>query len=154
METKVYLASYKSTQKGWHGLVNRLIRWATKSEYSHSEICVGNPFLSVADCLSSVGSEGGVRIKSMQLSTDKWDIVELKSVKEKDVLAFYEANKGTKYDFIGCVRTMLPWVSREHENKFFCSEVAATIIGHKEPWRMYPGVLHVTEVKNNHEIIL
>lgn len=138
----IYLASYKATQPGWKGLVNRGIRWATKSEYSHSEICIGNPLESTVDCLSSVGVEGGVRIKTMRLSADKWDVVPLPGVTVNDVAGFYVANVGKKYDMIGCIRTMLPWVGKEHPDHFFCSEVVSTIIGHQEPWRMYPGVLH------------
>lgn len=145
--TTIYLASYKSTQPGWKGLANRFIKWATKSQYSHSEICVGYPFEGAVDCLSAVGVEGGVRIKTMRLSPEKWDVVALPTVTEKDVRDFYAANMGKPYDLIGCIRTMLPWVSREHPDHFFCSEVVATILRHQEPWRMYPGILHVISNK-------
>lgn len=145
--TTIYLASYKATQPGWKGLANRFIRWATKSQYSHSEICIGNPLESVVYCLSSVGAEGGVRMKAMQLSPEKWDVTPLTTVTESDVRAFYNAHCGKPYDLIGCIRTMLPWAGREHADHFFCSEVAATIVGHQEPWRMYPGVLHAVHSK-------
>ena len=140
--TMIYLASYKGTRKGFDGLVNRFIRWATKSDYSHSEICLGNPFDSPVDCISSVGAEGGVRAKTMLLSPDNWDILPLLGVDENDVLEFFAEKHGAKYDYIGCVRSILPFVSREHSERWFCSEVCAAIMGLSEPWRFHPGVLH------------
>lgn len=143
----IYLASYKATQPGWKGLVNRAIRYFTKSIYSHSEICLGDPFNGPVECLSSVGTEGGVRLKTMQLSPEKWDVIALPHVSEGAFWSFVIEHKGRPYDLVGCVRSVLPFVSREHETKWFCSEVCATVIGHKEPWRMHPGVLHMVESK-------
>ena len=60
---------------------------------------------------------------------------------------FVIEHRGRPYDLIGCVRSVLPFVSREHKTKWFCSEVCAAVIGHKEPWRMHPGVLHMVESK-------
>lgn len=144
----LHLASYKSTRPGWHGLINRAIRFFTKSIYSHSEICKGDPFAGPVYCLSSVGSEGGVRLKLMQLNPAKWDVIALPPhVTDTKFWDFTEENIGKKYDLIGCMRTVLPFVSREHKTRWFCSEVCAEIIGHTEPWRMHPGVLHAVESK-------
>lgn len=139
----LYLASYKGTQAGWHGLVNRAIRFFTKSIYSHSEICFGDPFAGPVNCLSSTGLEGGVRIKCMQLNPGKWDLIALPSVDESAAWNFLADNIGRPYDLLGCVRSVLPFVSGEHPRKWFCSEVCAAIIGHAEPWRLHPGVLHI-----------
>lgn len=145
---KVYLASYKSTQTGWHGHVNRLIRWVTKSQYSHSELAIaqgGHPFDVPALCVSSSGVDGGVRAKSMRLAPSKWDLIELHHVTVGAVLGFLRDHKGQGYDYVGCVRAVLPFVSGEHPTRWFCSELCAQVIGHPEPWRMHPGVLHAVE---------
>jgi hypothetical protein len=148
----IYLASYKSTPPGLHGLVNRAIRFFTKSIYSHSEICLGDPFAGPVDCLSSSGMDHGVRIKRMQLSAAKWDVIALPHVSEGAYWHFANEHAGRPYDFIGCVRSVLPFVSGEHPTKWFCSEVCAAVMGHTEPWRMHPGVLHrVTADQNNHK---
>ena len=139
----LYLASYTGTQPGWKGLINRAIRFFTKSTYSHSEICLGDPFAGPVDCITSAGTEGGVRIKRMQLNPDKWDVIALPHVSEGAAWHFLADNAGQPYDFIGCVRSVLPFVRGEHPRKWFCSEVCAAIIGHAEPWRMHPGVLHM-----------
>lgn len=147
MTTTVYLASFKGTHAGWKGLFNRLVRWVTKSAYSHSELTIGNPFEGAVPCLSSVGTDGGVRIKDMRLSPDEFDIVELPGVTPEAVIDFAWRHQCEPYDLVGCVRSVLPFVSREHPRKWFCSEVCATVIGHREPWRMHPGVLHMVESK-------
>jgi hypothetical protein len=139
----LFLASYKGTQPGLAGLVNRAIRFVTKSQYSHTEICLGDPFASPVDCLSSAHHEGGVRVKHMQLSPAKWDVIALPHVSEGAYLHFLANHHGQPYDFIGCARSVLPFVRGEHPRKWFCSEVSAAIIGHAEPWRMHPGVLHM-----------
>jgi hypothetical protein len=141
--SQVYLCSFKSTKKGWQGAVERITRFFTKSIYSHSEISIGNPFDGAVLCVSSVGTDGGVRGKVMQLSREEWDILPLPTVYPQMVLNFLNDNKGKGYDLIGCVRSVLPFVSHEHAEKYFCSEVVATIIGFSEPWRMHPGALHM-----------
>ena len=138
----VYLASFKGKKSGWQGLVEHLVCWATKGIYSHTEICVGNPFEGEVLCVSSVGVDNGVRGKLMRLSPKDWDIVPTKA-KTETVIKFLEDHKGEPYDVIGCVRTLLPFVSKEHPRAWFCSEVAGTILGFEEPYRFYPSVLHV-----------
>jgi hypothetical protein len=138
----IYLASHKGKSKGFNRCIERVICWATRSEYSHTEICVGNPFDGVVLCVSSVDAEGGVRGVRMQLSPADWDIVAMPWVSERSVKDFLTQHHGCKYDFIGCVRSVLPFVSREHPEKWFCSEVAGTIIGIKDAWRFPPGDLH------------
>jgi hypothetical protein len=138
----IYLASYKSTQPGWKGWFNRIIRFFTRGQYSHSEICLGNPFAGPVKCLSSVGIEGGVRIKTMQLSPEKWDVIPLPTLPHRAFWHFHDQHLGKPYDLIGCVRTVLPFVGREHAHRWFCSEVCAAVMGHAEPWRMHPNVLH------------
>lgn len=138
----VYLASFKGTKPGWQGWVERLTRWVTKSQYSHTETTIGNPFAGPVMCVSSVGTDGGVRGKMMQLDPADWDIVPMPWINEDDVINFLAEHKGQGYDLIGCVRSIVPFVSREHADKWFCSETAATIAGMDDAWRFHPGVLH------------
>jgi hypothetical protein len=139
----VYLASFKGTKPGWQGWVERITRWVTKSQYSHTETCIGNPFENRVMCVSSVGTDGGVRGKMMQLSPADWDIVPMPWVSEDDVCNFLAAHKGQGYDLIGCVRSVIPFVSREHPEKWFCTETASAIQKIDDAWRFPPGNLHV-----------
>lgn len=65
---QVYLASYKARRKGWQGVFNKGVQWLTKSQYSHSELCLGDPFENLVACISASGVDGGVRSKLMQLN--------------------------------------------------------------------------------------
>lgn len=139
----IYLASYKSTQKGWQGIFNKGIRWLTKSQYSHTEICIGNPFELPVPCISSSGVDGGVRSKTMQISPEKWDILPMPEVTEKDIQDFLSQHKNTGYDFVGAARFLLPFALREHPKKWFCTEAVAAIAGYQDPWRFSPADFHV-----------
>lgn len=143
MSEMVYLASYKSVHKGWTSLINRGIRWLTKSRHSHTEVCIGNPFESAVPCVSSSGVEGGVREKVMQLSPDKWDIQPMPWVRSETVRAFLAEHEGEKYDYLGSGRFLLPFLLREHPSRWFCTEVAAEIAGYNEPWRFNPADFHI-----------
>ncbi len=144
---EIYLASYKSTHSGTQGLINIGIRALDRALYSHSEICVGNPFESEVSCYSASGVDGGVRCKRMQLSADRWDIVSLPWVSLETVLACYEEAKDRKYDYFGVSRFALPFATREHPDRDFCSEYAARVVGLADPWRFSPQCLHVTVVQ-------
>ena len=144
----IYLASYKSSRRGFiANMGNKLIRWVTRSQYSHTEICFGNPFDGEVECLSAEALHGGVRIKRMRLSPDRWDVLPLPDVKERDLRAFVVEYGSAGYDWIGAARSVIPFFGREHPTAWFCSEIAAHIIGIKEPWRQYPGVLHTVVEK-------
>ena len=78
--TTIYLASYTGTQPGWHGIFNRGIRWLTRSRFSHTEVCIGNPLEGRVWCISSSGVDGGVRAKMMQLSADRWEVLPMRLI--------------------------------------------------------------------------
>lgn len=138
----IYLASYKSTHPGWSGWVNRGIRAVTRSIYSHSEICIGHPFDGPVPCVSASGVDGGVRLKTMQLNPDKWDVLHLPHCTAEDALAFARLYSGAGYDYVGAARFALPWLLGQSKTRWFCSEVAALIMGLQEPWRFSPADLH------------
>lgn len=142
----IYLASYKCTRPGIQGLFNRLVRWGTQSIYSHSEICVGDPFTGPVPCISAVGTEGGVRGKLMQLSPDKWDIVALPWVPESSVFRVFAAEQGKEYDYKGLLRFGFPWLPEmllpPSESRRFCSDLCAHMMGLDDSWRYSPAEVH------------
>lgn len=139
----IYLASYKGIHAGWQGIINRGIRWLTRSQYSHSEVCIGNPFEGPVMCLSSSGVDGGVRFKTMQLSPDKWDIVEMPWVTADDAVKFFQSERGCGYDFAGVTRFALPWLVGPSAKRWFCTETVAAVAGYSEPWRFCPADFHI-----------
>lgn len=144
-----YLCAYKGTHPGWQGLVNRGIRFATASKYSHTEISIGNPFELPVLCVSASGVDGGVRGKVMQLSPDKWDIYPVPWVTESDVLGFLEKYDKCGYDFWGVGRFALPFLLREHDSLWFCSESSACIMRFVDPWRYDPPTTVAAVLSHN-----
>jgi len=142
----VYLASYKSTRPGIHGLVNRAIRYGSRSIYSHTQVCIGNPFDGPALCVSASGVDDGVRGKVMKLSPDKWDILPVPWVPAQRVLDVLREEDGCGYDYRGVARFAFPWlpeaVITPSDDAWFCSELAAHIMGLGQPWRYAPAELH------------
>ena len=139
----VYLASYKATRPGLNGLINRGIRLLDRAKYSHTEICIGNPLTGVAKCYSSSGEDGGVRMKEMRLSPEKWDVLHLPFVSDTDVTGYFLQTAGEGYDYLGVGRFALPWLLREHPTRHFCSEWAMAVAGVKDAWRYGPQAAHM-----------
>ncbi len=134
----VFAASYQGTHRFPLGLVNKGIRALDKADYSHTEVIIGDPLAGPVNCVSSVGVDGGVRGKDMQLHRADWDFLPLPWVQADDVTAWLEKHKGSKYDFWGTGRFALPFLMREHPESWFCSEVGATLARFEQPWRYTP----------------
>ena len=114
MKSKVTVAFYKG--KGtW---VNGLIRWWTKSEYSHVELIVDGVWYTSATW------EKGTVARALKGNPEKWDMVELPCTVEQKVNATVSArNKlGKGYDYWGILFSqVLPWKG-DRSDRWFCSE--------------------------------
>jgi hypothetical protein len=143
MKKQIFLASYKGTHSGIHGIINVGIRHATSSQYSHTEICIGNPFDRAVACLSASGVDGGVRIKRMRLDPEKWDLVACHGIKATNVMVRFSLIEGCGYDYFGAARFAVPLIfpARQHASKWFCSEAALFLLGlaKGEEWRFEPA---------------
>lgn len=139
----IYVASYKSVRPGIQGLINRLIMLLDRAEYSHNEICIGNPFEAEAECYSASGEDGGVRMKKMKLSPAKWDLILMQDATPEQVRDYYSKTKNSKYDYLGVGRFALPWLMREHSKRFFCSEWVLGALNVQETWRFSPQGCHM-----------
>jgi len=139
--------------KGRHRWVNRLISWWTRGPYSHVEVVVEllydaqSPQDSAQNlgprpsrCASSSQMDGGVRIKTINLSPDHWDLVEV-DADAQHVRSWFEARKGTKYDYLGVLGFILRIIGHD-QKRWFCSEAVAASLGFLEPWRFNPNSLY------------
>lgn len=143
--TAVYLALYKGRRDGaWYQpkvaaarLSDWIIRTLTGSIYSHCELAVahGN---GQYDCYSSSIRDGGVRVKTMPLPADKWDLIPVRAT-EAQVRAAFETTRGAKYDWLGATGVIARW--RHDKRKWFCSEWCAGTLGLANPERFCPGSL-------------
>lgn len=141
----VYLALYKGRRDGaWYKpnvaiarLSDWIIRTLTGSPYSHCELALphGN---GQYDCCSSSIRDGGVRVKTMPLPSEKWDLIPVPAT-EAQVRAAFETTRGAKYDWLGATGVIARW--RHDKRKWFCSEWCAMALGLANPERFCPGSL-------------
>ncbi len=115
---KVKIAFYKA-KGNWQ---NKIIRWWTKSPYSHAELVLpdGKTWIGISPFLTSKVSSR----ENPTFNEDNWDFVELEITEEQYdvILDFYNETKGCKYDWIGMLLSQfLPFRIKRRE-KWYCSE--------------------------------
>ena len=131
----VQIAFYKGKTR----LFNRLVSWYLRGQYSHCELIFGYAeatFGTVAICASSSFMDGGVRVKTIQLHPDRWDIVEVGGDYES-ANKWLIAHEGDGYDILG----LLGFIWRrtpDSQRRWFCNEAVAAMLGHVDPWRFDP----------------
>jgi hypothetical protein len=142
--SKVYLASFKGTHKGALGLFNKGVRFVNKGPYSHNEIAISeDPFTKPSFCVSSTGVGKGVHGKTLQLTAEDWDVIEIDWVTPEEVQVWLTNHLGCKYDWFGAFRFLVPLLSPHHPSAWFCTEVCGSILRIAEPWRFGPNDLPI-----------
>ena len=119
--------------------LDSLTRTVTKGPYSHCELVEELPD-GTYKCFSSSYRDGGVRIKILSLDSDSWDLVDAPYLTAEAVEEVKRRTVGLKYDLVGAVGVVI--LSPDRPHKWFCSELAAEVIGLKEPWRYSPNTLY------------
>lgn len=124
-------------------LFAKLCSWKMEGPYTHVEAMFGpdpvNPALTV--CASSAWSDGGVRIKSIDLSdtTNTWDIVEIPGIDEAKSLQWFKDHSGEPYDTRGLIQ-FISWFPAGHSSTgWFCDEACLTSIGMEQAYRFDPN---------------
>lgn len=135
MKNNAYLAMYKA-KGNW---VDTVIRFFTRSQYSHCEIAVKRKD-GTFNCYSSSPRDGGVRMKKMDLSPHKWDLIPLKTLSKSYLKRFYNQTQGRKYDFMGAIGIVIPFI-KQKSNRYFCSEWAAEVLKRPKPYQYSPAKL-------------
>jgi len=133
---KFKAAFYKGTHPGMAGVYNRLVRWWTRSPYSHVELV-----FSDGQAGSSSAMDGGVRLKAIDFDPAKWDFVELPAHLEPAARKWFEDHRGAAYDYWGNVHFVLSPIGDALRN-WFCSKADAAALGIPHPERFDPGTLH------------
>ena len=139
------VAFYRGRKKG-KGIMPSVFRFLdsatrhlTKGPYSHCEIVEKLPD-GTYKCFSSSYRDGGVRSKILSLDSDSWDLVDAPYLTAEAVEEVQRRTVGLKYDLVGAVGVVI--LSPDRPHKWFCSELAAEVIGLKEPWRFSPNTLY------------
>lgn len=110
--------------------MDKLIRWYTKSQYSHCEL-----LCSDGRIFSSDGwNDNGVRY-STNYNLNNWDIltIPLKDEMRRHLRDWCDSMVGQGYDWTGLARFVLPFIP-QMDNRWFCSELCGAAL-------RYVGVL-------------
>lgn len=143
----IYLAFYKGHHTGdgfIRNVLYRLIDWTvritTHGIYSHCEIAIQNDDSSNFTCYSSSQRDGGVRVKTMPLSPEKWDLIEIRQVNLfPQIINFFNRTKDEKYDYLGALGVVLR--IGNSEKRWFCSEWCAHVLGLSDECHVSPNSL-------------
>lgn len=132
------VAFYKSRKR----LFNRLVSWWLVGLYSHCELILHTDANGYATCASASYMDGGVRVKTMRLDPEHWDIVDVPDA-YLSARMWLTQHEDDRYDVLGLLGFVWRRQSGE-QSKWFCSEAVAAMLGYSEPWRFDPMTLYVT----------
>ena len=120
---RVQIAFYKGPAKSiWQKIAHRVICVRTGSIYSHCELVIDGV------CYSASARDGGVRAKTIDLASGKWDVYDWPKDSTADyALSFYGLTRGCGYDWAGVFRFLLP-ILPVAETRWWCSEWVAAAL--------------------------
>lgn len=129
-------AFYRGTRPGLQGLYSRLVRWWTRSPYSHCELVFSTGVAASASFI-----DNGVRYKRIDFNPAHWDFVELPEGLQGPALDWFCWHLGQPYDLPGNFHFVFALIGHDRR-RWFCSEAVAAALGFIDPWRYSPGTLH------------
>ncbi len=154
-QRQVYLAlyKYKKPVRNLKTFIKRfldeIIRFFTKSRYSHCEIAIERSD-GYYDCYSASPRDSGVRYKRMALYETRWELIPV-AVAPSRIQRFFKKTKGKQYDLWGALAIALV-LTKHRKNRYFCSEWCWEALGGKDGWRFSPAQLGaIFQLINNGE---
>jgi len=136
------LALYKGPPTDWqHKIAHWAVCTATGSIYSHCELVIGGVCWSASARDGAPGKRNGVRGKVIDLASGRWDVIELPAdLDEAAALAWFQAHNGSRYDWAGVFRFVLPLLPHR-QDQWFCSEACGAALGIANPHELSPATL-------------
>lgn len=113
------------------GVVSYLIRWFTRSEYSHAALLYPD-----GDTVIESMQGYGVRKRSIYDLDEPYDVFRVANMTPQQwnyAIAFCAGEIGCGYDY----RSVIRFLTRQHAgspNRWFCSELVFAAIRHAGPW--------------------
>lgn len=85
--------------------------------------------------------DGGVRLKTMPLPGNKWDLIDLSTdpLLAARLFTVWQLTRTKPYDLTGAFGVVFKF--RENPQRWFCSEWCAEVLGLPDSWRFSPNDL-------------
>lgn len=136
---KLALALYKGPPRNdwWHSVSHYAIRLWTWSRWSHAELVIDGV------CYSSSARDGGVRSKRIDLTSGRWDVVDLHIAEDQAerALSWFMVNLGDQYDWAGIWRFVVPFLP-QNKRRWFCFEAIGSALGFAGAHKLTANDLH------------
>jgi len=110
---------------GW--AATRLVQRGQFARVTHVEGYYGANDAGQAIIASASLRDGGVRVKSAELTRENWVAIDVPCWNAKTSLAFILPHVGEKYDLRGAVATV--FLSGEDADRWFCNEILGASVG-------------------------
>lgn len=88
------------------------------------------------------GEGGGVRLKRIDVSSNKWMTVRIDSTYARAAAQWFVDNQGVKYDYLLIAKYALWVLPHNKDDRVMCSESVAAALGITEPHRIDPAMLY------------
>ena len=115
---KLHIAFFK----GEGNFLNTIVRWWTKSIYSHAELVLpdGESWLGISPFVKSKVTKR----KKLLIDPKEWDFVALEITEEQleIIMEFFEDTSGHGYDWIGMLLSQFLPCKIKHKKRWYCSE--------------------------------
>lgn len=102
-------------------------------------------------CYSSSARDGGVRSKVIDLTSGRWDVVDVEIDKDH-ALAWFLTNNGDKYDWAGIWRFVIPFLP-QGKRRWFCFEAIGSALGFAGAHKLTANDLHRWSMEQRSKII-
>lgn len=129
------------------GFLSRLIRWQTRSKFSHTSISIDKRFWeSNPPKVSTCDLSYAMKKRKPSLTTE----INIKDIEAMEMVKWLDGQVGKKYDFTMVIRFVTrQQEARKSKGKFFCSELIGAAFKHigvdlfreTDPWEISPGFL-------------
>ena len=108
--------------RGKNGFCDKIIRWWTKSPYSHAELILPDGITWIR--IGPFASSKLCAIKKEKWDPRNWDFVSITVTSEQTetIKDFFERTKGCKYDWIGMLLSQFLPFHVKRKGKWYCSE--------------------------------
>ena len=109
--------------KGPGQFFDKVIRWVTRSPYSHVAVIIDSV------CYEADAWSGRVLSRPWEFNPDNWFILDVSRPSDLEVVKlFLSVQVGRRYDYPGIIGFALPW--RPNVSQWwYCSELAAAALG-------------------------
>jgi len=108
--------------RGNGGIVNKIVRWWTKSEYSHAELVMPDGLTWIG--ISPFKTSKLQSVFKLDYDPKEWEFISIEITEQQlEVInEFFRATEGCQYDWVGMILSQLLPYNIKRKNKWYCSE--------------------------------